>query len=65
MTYTFSCPAAPTGAIVNGTAATSADYDDGDVCAAEANAFIYAKNICTDTTQDAVDLTVTVSLLLA
>ncbi|KAL0024936.1 hypothetical protein WJX77_004491 [Trebouxia sp. C0004] len=52
---------APSGAIVNGSAATSGDYDAGDVCAAEANAFVYVKNICTDTTQDAIGLTVTVT----
>ena len=62
---TFICHAAPAGAILNGTAATNGNYDDGDVCAAEANAFVYVKNICTDTTQGAVSLTVTVSLLLA
>lgn len=52
---------APAGAILNGTAATNGNYDDGDVCAAEANAFVYVKNICTDTTQGAVSLTVTVT----
>ncbi|KAL0043943.1 hypothetical protein WJX82_007471 [Trebouxia sp. C0006] len=52
---------APAGAILNGTAATNGNYDDGDVCAAEANAFIYVKNICTDTTQGALSVTVTVT----
>lgn len=52
---------APSGTIVNGTSATVSDYDSGDVCAAQANAFIYAQNICTDTTADAVVVSVTVT----
>lgn len=44
------CNAAPSGTIVNGTIANSGgDYDSGDVCAAQDNAYIYASNTCSET----------------
>lgn len=56
--------AAPTDAIVNGTEAISGTgtYDSGNVCAAEANGFIYVKSTCTNTT--VVELTVSHSITL-
>ena len=65
LAHSFCCHAAPAGTIVNGSSATSGDYDSGDVCAAQDNAFIYVMNTCTNTTADALDVTVTVSLLWA
>ena len=44
--------AAPADAIVNGSQAITGTgtYDSGDVCAPEANGFIYVKSACSNTT---------------
>lgn len=55
------CFAGPSDALLNASVAIQqGDFDSGDVCANEADAYIFAQNTCNDTASS-VTLSVTVS----